>query len=517
MRGTNDGTEPVDTVDVVVVGAGSAGCAVARRLVERGRRVLLLEAGGPDVNPAIHDPLRFGELWFTEENWGYQTQPQRAADGRRLPWPRGRVLGGSSSLNAMIYARGAPADYDHWAYLGNTGWSWRDVLPVYRRMEDYDTGPTPLRGVGGPVPVLTAYRPDPIHESLVDAAGEVDVPFNPDYNSGDLDGISYLQFTVRDGRRCGSAAAYLRPVADRPELTVRTRARARRLLVDGDRCAGVVWERNGRPTTTRAEEEVVLAAGTLESPRLLMLSGIGDADELRGLGLDVVAHLPGVGRNLQDHLLVPVVFGTGRPLGRPSAGLPPAQTHLYWRSRPGLPVPDTQPLHFPVPMCPPGFAAPDSGFTLQAGLVRPASRGRLRLGGPEPDDELLIEAGVLRCAVDLDALVASVGLCRELGAGKALRQGWEAREVHPGPEVTGDEQVRAYVRATVSTYHHQVGTARMGVDEDAVVDPRLRVRGLRGLRVADASVMPTVPTGNTHAPAVMIGERAADFITGEQP
>jgi choline dehydrogenase len=508
-------TEKSSGVDVIVVGAGSAGCATTRRLVDAGLRVLLLEAGGADTNPAIHDPLRFGELWFGPENWGYRTAAQKHAAGRRLPWPRGKVLGGSSALNAMIFVRGAPADFDHWAYLGNTGWSWRDVLPVYRQLEDFDGGASHSRGSGGPLPVLSGYQPDPIHESLVVGAKELGLPFNPDYNSGELDGVSFVQLNVKDGRRQSAATSYLHPIIGQPALTVLTGAHARRLLLDGSRCVGVEWERDGRVESARAEVEVIVSAGTIESPRLLMLSGLGDADHLRSVGIDVVAHLPGVGRNLHDHLLAPVIFGAERPLGRPSAGLPPAQTHLFWRSQSGLPVPDVQPLHFPVPLYEPWMQGPANGFTLQAGAVRPVSRGTIRLTGADPHDELVIDPATFRCDTDLRSLESAVTLCRELGATSALAAGWGAHELYPGPDVRTAAELRDYVRRSAGTYHHQVGTCKMGVDAEAVVDPRLRVHGITGLRVADASIMPAITTGNTNAPAILIGERVAAFALAD--
>jgi choline dehydrogenase len=505
-----------DTADVVVVGAGSAGCAVTRRLVDRGLRVVLLEAGGVDSNPAIHQPLRFGDMWFADEDWAYHTVEQRDADGRRLHWPRGRVIGGSSSLNAMIWCRGAPADYDHWAYLGNEGWSWADVLPVYRRMENFDGGSSATRGTGGPTRVMSRYEADPIHNALVKAAQEIGIPFNADYNSGALDGVSYTQFTLHDGQRHSAARAYLWPVLDRRNLVVETRARAHRLLFEGSRCVGVEWERDGKLQTVRAASEVIVCAGAVESPRLLLLSGLGDARHLREHGLEVRVHLPGVGRNLHDHLLAPVIFTTDRLIGRPSPHLPPGQTHLFWRSRPGLLVPDVQPLHFGVPMYQPGMTGPPDGFTLQAGIVRPASRGAIRLTGVHPSDELAIDPRAYACAADLDAMVAAVGLCRELGAASVMRSEWGVREVYPGPERSSPDELRAYARATTVTYHHQVGTCKMGRDADAVVDPQLRVYGVDGLRVADASIMPTVTTGNTNAPAILIGEMAAAFVPAGQ-
>ncbi|GAA4994888.1 hypothetical protein GCM10025734_25190 [Kitasatospora paranensis] len=306
--------------DIVVVGAGSAGCAVARRTADCGARVLLLEAGGPDTNPAIHDPLRFGELWFGPEDWAYRTAPQPDAADRRLHWPRGRVLGGSSALNAMIYARGSALDYDHWAYLGNAGWSWQDVLPVFRRIEDYDTGGDELHGAGGPLPVLTRYRPDPIHQAFLAAAQSIGIGHQEDYNCGRPEGVSQIQFTIADGRRRSAAAAYLDRPGGVPGLTVVTGARVRRLLLDGDCCTGVEWVRDGRVESASAGAEVVLSAGAIESPRLLMLSGLGEPARLKAVGVPVVAALPGVGENLHDHLLVPVLFGTGRsPGGRPTA------------------------------------------------------------------------------------------------------------------------------------------------------------------------------------------------------
>lgn len=487
-------------VDVIVVGAGAAGAAAARRLHDEGASVLLLEAGGPDVAAAIHDPARAHELWFAPEDWAYHTQPQAAAGGRRLHWPRGRVLGGSTCLNAMIYVRGAREDYDGWAAGGATGWGWDDVRPAFERLE------------AGPLHVLEQYAPDDIHLAIVEAAQAWGLPYNDNYNDGALDGVSRMHLTIQAGRRHSTAAAYLAPIAGSERLRVVTRARARRLLLDGARCAGVEWDGDGQLERAHAAE-TILAGGTLESPRLLLLSGIGPARDLAALGIDVVADLPGVGRNLHDHLLAPVIFSTRRPIGTPAPGLGPAQTHLWWRSRPGLAVPDTQPIHFMVPMYEPWMTGPPEGFTLMGGMVSPVSRGTLRLSGSDADDELLIDPAVLTAPEDLDSLTASVRQCREIGAQPPLAGEWGASELYPGPSVTTEAQLREYVRRTALTYHHQVGTCRMGVDAEAVVDPRLRVYGIDGLRVADASVMPTVTTGNTMAPAIMIGERAAGFVT----
>jgi choline dehydrogenase-like flavoprotein len=495
------------SVDVVVVGAGSAGSVVTRRLVDGGARVLLLEAGGPDENPAIHDPGRIHELWLSEVDWAYETVPQTHAAGRRLAWPRGRVLGGSSCLNAMIWVRGAPEDFDTWAYLGAEGWSWEDVRPVYERIE--------RREPGGPgtVSLLTSFEPDAIHASIAEAAQECGIPVNADYNGASQDGVSFMQYSIEGGVRHSTAAAYLRPVEAHANLEVVTGAIARRLVFDGTRCVGVEWSQADRIERAQAGQ-VVVCGGTIGSAQLLLLSGIGPADHLRSVGVDVVADLPGVGENLHDHLLSPVIFGAEREVGPPSPGLPACQTHLFWRSRPGLTVPDIQPIHFMVPMYEPWMEGPENGFTLLGGIVRPVSRGSLRLTGPTPEDPVALDPNVLACEADLQSLVAAVELCRRIGAADALRE-WGAAELYPGPSVDAPDAVRTYVRETAITYHHQVGTCKMGTDSAAVVDPRLRTHGIEGLRVADASIMPTVTTGNTNAPSVMIGERAAAFLLAD--
>lgn len=522
---------------VIVVGAGSAGSVIARRLVDAGIRVHLLEAGGDDNNPAIHDPSRMGELWHSADDWDYYTVPQKHAAGRRLHLPRGKVVGGSHSLNAMIWVRCAPADYDHWAALGNDGWAWNDVLPLYKHIENFRStaqlsdAERALHGTDGLLDVTDDYPLEPIQGAIIDAAVQSGLPLNPDYNGESLDGVSQEQVNIRGGQRLNSYMAYVKPVADNELLTVSTGCHVHRLLFDespsssGDaaqssvpRVIGVELESGGE-TRKLFADEVILAAGALDSPRVLLRSGIGPADELQALGIRSRVNLPGVGKNLHDHLLAPVIFGTERPIDPPRPGVSITQSHLFWKSLPELEVPDTQPIHFSVPMYQDNMQGPESGFSLMAGIVTPKSRGTVKLSGPEAHDPLLIDLAALEDDDDVRSLVASVRQCRQIGRQAALAEAWGASEVYPAAEIGGadnDDEValRDYVRAHAVTYHHQVGTCTMGisVEDGAVVTPRLRVHGVDGLRVADASIMPRITTGNTNAPAVLIGEQAARFI-----
>jgi len=495
------------TFDVVVVGAGSGGAVVARRLVDAGASVCVIEAGGLDLNPAIHDPGRLWELWGSPDDWAYRTVPQPGCNGRELDIPRGRVLGGSSCLNGMIYIRGHAGDYDAWAAAGCAGWGYEDVLPLFKRSEDFSRGASEYHGAGGPLRVTADYEPHPLLAAAVGAAQEIGIPFTDDHNGAVQDGVGYCHLLVRDGVRQSQAVAFLKPVLDAPNLTVLTGTRARRLVLEGGRCVGV----DVGGSEIRAAHEVVLAAGTIESPKLLLLSGIGPAGELSRAGVEVAVDLPGVGRNLHDHVLSPVVCSSSRPVPPVVPGTTPLHAHLFARSRGDLPAPDTQPLVFHVPAYLPGMEGPPDGFTLMAGMIRPQSRGSLTLASDDPGDPPAIDPAYLAEEADVDALQWSLEQVREIGRAGALAD-WLGEELYPGPGVTSRADVRRYVRDTAITYHHQVGTCRMGVDELAVVDPQLAVRGVDGLRVADASVMPTVPGGNTHAPTTMIGERAADLV-----
>jgi choline dehydrogenase len=497
--------------DVVVVGSGSAGSVIARRLVDAGVRVCVLEAGPADDNPAIHDPARLMELQGSADDWDYVTVPQAGCGGRELHIPRGKVVGGSSSINGMIYIRGHRLDYDHWAYLGNPGWGYDAVLPLFRRSEDFDGGESAYHGAGGLLHVQAGYEPHPLLADVVAGAQEAGIPFNPDHNGAELDGVGFAQLMTRDGRRQSQWVAFLAPVADAPNLTVLTSTYARRLLFDGDRCTGVGIVRDGVLEDIRAEHEVILCAGTLESPKLLQLSGVGDPALLRPLGIDVVADLPGVGANLHDHSLVPLVYSSRVPVPPTLPGLTPLHAHLFARSRPGLVVPDLQPLFWHIPLYFPGMTGPEHGFTLMSGLVRPAGRGSVAIRSADPDERPLVDPGFLASEADVDAHEAGVELCREIAAAPAMAA-WGGTELYPGPGVVTRADVRDYIRRTLTTYQHVAGTCKMGSDALAVVDSELRVHGVTGLRVADASIMPAVVSGNTHAPTTMIGERAAELV-----
>ncbi len=478
--------------------------------MDAGVSVTLFEAGGEDTNPAIHDPMRMGELWHSPDDWDYRTVPQEHAANRRLHLPRGKVLGGSHALNAMIWVRCAPQDFDHWASLGNEGWAWEDVLPVYRDIEAFSGGESALHGGSGILPVTDDYALAPIQQSIIDAGVEEGLEHNADYNGDHLDGISQQQITLREGRRANTWTEYLKPVRDR--LDIETGCHVHSVIVENGRAVGIRYRQGGADLEARADV-VVLSAGALDSPAILLRSGIGPAADLDALGIDVVRDAPDVGRHLHDHLLSPVIFTTSvKPVGAPVSGVSVTQTHLFWKSLPSLEVPDTQPINFSVPMYGEVLEPlSEDGFSLMAGIVSPRSRGAVTLSGPGLDDPVQIDLQALADPEDVRSLVASVRQCRAIGSRPALAEEWGAREVYPGPAV-GDDDLEDYVRRTAITYHHQVGTCRMGVDDAAVVDPRLRVHGVEGLRVVDASIMPRITTGNTNAPAVLIGEQGARFL-----
>ncbi|MFD5247803.1 GMC family oxidoreductase [Amycolatopsis sp. NPDC058340] len=498
--------------DYVVVGAGSAGSALVRRLVDAGRTVHVLEAGPSDDAAAIHSPQGWPTLLAGPQDWAVTTVPQKFANDRSLFWPRGKVLGGSSSLNGMIYMRGHRTDYDGWAAAGCTGWGWDDVLPLFLRSEDHLTGANAHHATGGPLPVGPITEPHPTARAFVDAAVAAGHKRNEDFNGEELRGVGFNEMTVRDGKRMSAWRSFVAPILDSPALTVTTGALIDRVVVENGRAVGVEYLAGGERRTARAGAEVILSAGTIGSPAILLRSGIGPTAHLRELGVDVVENLPGVGENLHDHPLISVVYESLKPLPEGKANLLEAQFYADSTGWTGA-APDLQPLFLHLVYPAEGYEVPEHGYTIAAGIVAPKSRGTLRLASADPSVPALVDPRILADPYDLEALCDAIEMSREVGAQRAF-DAWRKREVAPGPEATTREDIREFARRSVGTYHHQVGTCRMGVDELAVVDPALRVRGVDGLRVADASIMPVVPSCNTNAPSIMVGEKAADLITG---
>lgn len=516
--------------DYVIVGAGSAGCVLAARLSEDPRtKVLLLEAGGPDGAKEVRIPLAFSKLFKSACDWAYETEPEPHLANRRLYWPRGKMLGGSSSMNAMIYIRGNPADYDRWRALGNGGWGWADVLPYFKRAENQQRGASQFHGAGGPLDVCELRCVNRLTRAFLEAAEEAGFARNPDFNGAAQEGAGLYQVTQRRGRRLSAAGAYLKPAMRRANLTVETRALATAVLLDGRRATGVAYQKDGGRREARASREVILAGGAVNSPQLLMLSGIGPAEALRRLGISARVDLPGVGENLQDHLVVvvewectkPVTLDTSETLanylkfllfGRGPLTSNVAEAGLFTRTRAGLPAPDLQILFGPAFYQRHGFSPPAGHrFSIGPTLIAPKSRGRLWLRSADPLAPPAIQANYLAEENDLRALIEGMRIARRIGCGKAFSP-FRGAEIFPGPHIQAEEEVIRSIRRGAETLYHPVGTCKMGTDTLAVVDPQLRVRGAEGLRVADASIMPVTTAGNTNAPTIMIAEKASDMI-----
>lgn len=534
----------VQEADYVIVGAGSAGCVLAHRLsADPGNQVLLLEAGGVDRNIWIHIPIGYGKTFFNKEvNWMFKTEPELAMGGRVIDQPRGRVLGGSSSINGLLYVRGQAQDYDEWAAQGNPGWRYQDVLPYFKRSEDQQRGVDIWHGVGGPLPVTDLPEPHPIADAFIEAASSTGVPRNPDFNGRTQEGVGYFQATARRGLRRSTARTFLRPVMNRPNLHVQTGAQVGRLLFEGAgptlRAVGVVYVKDGQEHRIMARREVVLSAGAIQSPQILQLSGVGPAEVLQRHGIRVVHQLPGVGENLQDHLQGRLIYETHQPItlnddmmsiaGRVRIGLRyllQRKGPLGWwagvaggfaRTSPDLDRPDIQYHLYPFSTDRKDKPAlhPYSAFTLTVCQLRPHSRGSVHIQSADPFKAPAIRVNYLSDPRDVEVLTTGLTLARQIARTEPLA-GLIKRERSPGPDVTTREGLQTFLREKAMSVYHPSGTCRMGPGPDSVVDERLRVRGIAGLRVADASIMPTLISGNTNAPAIMIGEKAADMILAD--
>jgi choline dehydrogenase len=522
--------------DYIVVGAGSAGCVMANRLTASGRhRVLLLEAGPADRNPWIHIPIGYAKLFSNAKvNWLYQSEPEPELNNRRIIQPRGKVLGGSSSINGLVYIRGQKEDFDLWRQLGNPGWSWDDVLPYFKKAESQQRGADDYHGADGPLSVSDHTETHELCEAFIKAGQQSGIPRNDDFNGAGQEGIGYFQTTARRGLRCSTAVGYLRPARKRTNLTVVTKALTTRVLFDGDAATGIAFTRNGEAMVARAGGEIILAAGAINSPQLLQLSGVGPASLLRGLGIDMVRDIPGVGANLQDHFQTRMVFRCTRkitlndivanPLRKAGIGLKYALRRsgpltisagyvgAFLRTDPRLATPDVQVHFLNFSTNKMGEALhPFSGFSASICQLRPESRGSVTIKTVHPGDAPAIRVNYLAAETDRKTMVAGMRMLRQISEAPAMAPYIES-ELEPGPQCQSDADWLAFCRERGSTIYHPTCTCKMGDDAMAVVDARLRVNGLKCLRIVDGSIMPNVVSGNTNAAIVMIAEKGAEMI-----
>ena len=533
---------PELSADYVIVGAGSAGCVLANRLSkDPSIKVVLMEAGGRDWNPWIHIPVGYFKTMHNPSvDWCYRTEPDPGLNGRRLDWPRGKVLGGSSSLNGLLYVRGQPQDYDRWQQMGNAGWGWDHVLPLFKRSENQERGADEFHGDQGPLSVSNMRLQRPICDAWVAAAQEAGYPFNSDYNGATQEGVGYFQLTSRNGRRCSAAVAFLNPIRNRPNLTILTRAQASRILFDGTRATGVAY-RDGAGTEqiVRAGVEVIVSSGAIGSPQLLMVSGIGEAAQLKEHGIDVLRDLPAVGKNMQDHLQARLVFKCNEPtLNDEVRSLTNkariALKYAMFRSGPmamaaslatgfmrtgdHVETPDIQFHVQPWSADSPGAGVhPFSAFTMSVCQLRPESRGEIRLASADPSMHPTIHPNYLSTEADCRTIVEGINIARRIARCEPLSHKI-SEEFRPDDTLDMDdyEGTLDWARNNSTTIYHPTGTCKMGLGSDAVVDSRLRVHGVAGLRVADCSIMPEIVSGNTNAPAIMIGEKASDMILDDR-
>jgi choline dehydrogenase len=525
--------------DFVIVGAGSAGCVLANRLsADPGMRVLVIEAGGKDTNPWIHIPAGFyRNIYHPKITWQFETEPVPGLDGRRIGWPRGKVIGGSSSINGLIYIRGQRQDFDLWRQMGCTGWSYDDVLPYFRRAENQERGEDDFHGAGGPLDISDLRAPHELHDAFTAGCQEAGFPANPDFNGAQQEGVGNYQLTVRKMRRCSAAVAYLKPAMKRQNLTVEIRAFAQRVLFDGKRAIGLEYKQNGAVRRVGARREVLLAGGSLLSPQLLQLSGVGPAALLKEHGVDLVHELPGVGDNLQDHLGCRVIYkarnantlneisrswlhqvrtGLEYIFGRRGAlMMGAAPIGLFAKTREGLVSPDVQYQFLAGSFDKPGEAMhPFPGCSLVAIPCRPESRGWLRIKSPDPAVPPAMQPNYLGTRGDRETMIAALKISRRIFQTPTMQR-YVVEEFWPGSQIDSDDGLLEHAKKTGSTTFHQTSTCMMGSHETAVVDTALRVHGMDGLRVVDASVMPTVISGNTNAATIMIAEKVSDLIRAE--